>query len=154
MCFFDFIEQENALPAFGKGSSQTSRAAGFIAHEQLHIVQVEEFRHVKPEHGTLTEEVTRKFQRQLRLPDTGRPEKQERAKRFAVGLQAKFAAFQRGRHAGNHMVLAVDLGGIPPGVPIVQLPHFEHWAFVFRQLSPGPVFRQSARLLTAIAESM
>jgi hypothetical protein len=67
VCLFDFIEQENALPVFAKDSSQTSRAAGFVSHEQLHIVQVEEFRHVEPEHGTLTEQVTGKFQRQLRL---------------------------------------------------------------------------------------
>jgi hypothetical protein len=86
VCFFDFIEQENALPVFGKDFSQTSRAAGFVAHEQLHVVQVEEFRHIEPEHGTLTEQVTGKFQRQLRLPYSGRPEKQERAKRFACGL--------------------------------------------------------------------
>jgi hypothetical protein len=65
----------------------SSRAAGFVAHEQLHVVQVEEFRHVKPEHGTIAEEVTRKFQRQFRLPYSGRPEKQERAERFAVGCK-------------------------------------------------------------------
>ena len=71
---------------------------------------MEEFRHIEPEHGTLTEQVTGKFQRQLRLPYSGRPEKQERAKRFAGGLQAKLAAFQHGTHAGNDVALAFDLG--------------------------------------------
>ena len=108
--FFNFIEQENALPVFGKDSSQPSRAAGFVAHEELHVVQVEEFRHIEPEHGTLTEQVTGKFQCQFRLPYSGRPEKQERAKRFAGGLQAKLAAFQHGTHAGNGVSLAFDLG--------------------------------------------
>jgi hypothetical protein len=72
--------------------------------------RVEEFRHVESEHGTLTEEVTGKFQRQFCLPYSGRPEKEERAERFAGGLQAKLAAFQHGTHARNDVGLAFDLG--------------------------------------------
>src|SRR6476620_6048901 len=63
--FLDFIERENALPVFREDFSQASSAAAFVAHEQLHSVQMQEFRHIEPEHGTLTEQVTGKFQRQF-----------------------------------------------------------------------------------------
>ena len=109
MCFFDFIEQENALPVFAKDSSQTSRAAGFVSHQRLHIVQVQEFRHVKPEHGTLTEQLAGKFQCPFRLPYSGRSEKQERAKRSAIGRKPNWPRSTR-KTRGNYVLLTLDLG--------------------------------------------
>ena len=50
------------------------------------------------------------FERQLRLPHSGRPEKKQRAKRFPSGLQSELAAFEHRAHAGNDVVLAFDPG--------------------------------------------
>ena len=110
VCFVDFIEQENALPVFGKDSSQTSRAAGFIAHEQLDVVQVEELGHVKAENALAPEKIASEFQRQFRLSYSGRAKKKKRPQRFPGGLQAKLAALQHGTYAGNDVALAFDLG--------------------------------------------
>ena len=57
-----------------------------------------------------SEQIAGEFQRQLRLPHSGRPEKQERPERFPGGLQSKLAAFQNRAHAGNDMVLPFDPG--------------------------------------------
>ncbi len=72
--FFDFIEQKNTLPVFGKDFPQPAGAASLITHEQLHVVQVKEFRHVEAKHGIIPEKVAGKFQRQFCLPYSGRPE--------------------------------------------------------------------------------
>lgn len=110
MRLFDFIEQENALPVRGENFAQASGSAGFVTHEQLHGIEMKELRHIESEYGVPTEKVAGKFQCQLGLAYAGRPEKQERAKRFAERLQTKLTAFQDGGDAGNDMALSLYLG--------------------------------------------
>jgi len=76
---FDFIEEKNTLAMFGKNFPQPSWIPSFIPHEQFHGVFVLEFRHVEAEHGICPQKVTRKFQRQFRLPRPSRSEKKKRA---------------------------------------------------------------------------
>ena len=66
--------------------------------------------HIEAEKTFGAEEVLCEFERQLRLPHSGRPEKKERAKRFPSGLQSELAAFQNRAHAGNDVVLPFDPG--------------------------------------------
>ena len=110
MGFFDFVEEQNASLMLRENYSESSGAAGFISHEQLHAVQVEELGHIEAENVLGSEKIAREFQRQFRLPHPGRPEKQERTERFPGGLQAKLAAFENRANAGNDMVLPFDPG--------------------------------------------
>ena len=71
---------------------------------------MQEFGHIEAENTLIAEKIAREFQRQFRLPHSGRPEKQERTERFPGGLQAKLAAFENRANAGNHMVLPFDPG--------------------------------------------
>jgi hypothetical protein len=82
----DFIEQQNASPVARENSSESSLAAAFVSHEQLHVVQVQEFRHVKPEKAFIAKETAAEFERQFRLPDASRSKKQERSQRFVGRL--------------------------------------------------------------------
>ena len=90
--------------------SESSDAAGFVTHEELHAVQMQEFGHIEAENTLIAEKIARKFQRQFRLPHSGRSKKQERPQRLPGGLQSKLAAFENRAHAGNDMVLAFDPG--------------------------------------------
>ena len=110
MGFFDFVEEQNPPLVPREDHSESSGAAGFVSHEQLHAVQMEEFRHVEAGNTLIAEKIAREFQSQFRLPHAGRSEKQERAERFPTGLQAKLAAFEHRADAGNDMVLAFDPG--------------------------------------------
>lgn len=107
---FNLIEKKNAMPMLGKHFSQTTGAAGLVTHKQLHVVEVEEFGHVEPEHRIIPEEVAGEFQCQFCLPHPGRPEEKKRTERLALWLQSELAAFQHGTHAGNGMILAIDFG--------------------------------------------
>jgi hypothetical protein len=73
----DLIEQKNAAAMFGQDFPQPSGAAGFVAHEQLHIVQVEKFGHIEPEYGIAAEKVSGEFQRQFRFPNASRPKEEK-----------------------------------------------------------------------------
>ena len=95
MGLFDFIEEQNAPLVPRENIPESSGAAGLIAHEQLHAVQVKELGHIEAENALIAEQIAREFQRQLRLADAGRPEKEERAERFADA-----AAIQAGRVRG------------------------------------------------------
>ena len=58
-----------------KNVPEVSGAAGFIAHEQLHVVQVKELGHVETKNGVTAKEISREFQRQFRLAHPGWAEK-------------------------------------------------------------------------------
>ena len=110
MGLFDFVEKQNASLVPRENLPESSRAAGFVSHEQLHAVQVQELGHIEAENILIAEQIAREFQRQFRLSHPGRSEKQERPERLPGGLQAKLAAFENRANAGNDMVLALDPG--------------------------------------------
>ena len=82
MGLFDLIEKQDASPMARENFPKSPRAAGFASHEQLHAVQMKKLGHIEAEKIFGAEEILCEFERQLRLPHSGRPEKKERAKRF------------------------------------------------------------------------
>src|SRR5262245_40005648 len=108
MGLLNFVEQENASLVLGENFSESSNAAGFISHEELHTVQVKELGHIESKNAFVAEKVAGEFQRQFRLTHAGRPKKQERTERFAGRLQSKLAAFENRAHARDDMVLSLD----------------------------------------------
>ena len=94
MGFFDFVKEKNASLVPRENIPKPSEAAGFVSHEQLHAVQVEEFGHVEAVNVLGSEQVASEFERQLRLSHTGRSEKQERTEGLPGRLQSELAAFE------------------------------------------------------------
>ena len=74
---FDFIEQQNSAVVLPEDGSQASRSAGFIAHEELHVVQVQELRHIETKGTLVAEKVAGEFQREFGFADARRPEEKE-----------------------------------------------------------------------------
>jgi hypothetical protein len=108
MGLFDFIEQQNASLVARENVSESSGAAGFISHEELHAVQMEKLGHIESKNILGSKQIAGEFQSQLRLANPGRPKKEERTERFALRLQSKLPAFQNRAHAGDHVVLSLD----------------------------------------------
>jgi len=63
MRLFDFIEKQNAMLVLRKNVPEAFGATGFIAHEQLHIVQVKELGHIEAENVVAAEKIAVKFKR-------------------------------------------------------------------------------------------
>lgn len=61
MGLFNFIEEKDTMSMLGENLSQTPAVAGFIAHEELYVVEVEELGHVEAEKRFTTKEVSRTF---------------------------------------------------------------------------------------------
>ena len=54
----------------------------FVAHEELHVVQMKKFGHIETENVIVSEEVMGEFQCELGLAYACRSKKQKRSKRF------------------------------------------------------------------------
>lgn len=77
MGLLDFVEKENARAIFRQHVPEAAGPASFVAHEELHMIDVEELRHIEAEHGIAAEKIAGKLERQLRFADAGRTEKQK-----------------------------------------------------------------------------
>ena len=61
--FFNFVEQQDTSLVPRENVSKPSESAGFIAHEQLHVVQAQKLGHIEAENALIAEKIARKFQR-------------------------------------------------------------------------------------------
>ena len=62
MGLFDFVEKQNPLLVLREDLSESPGFAGFIPHEQLRAVQVQEFRHIE------TKQVSRRRKGNAKAP--------------------------------------------------------------------------------------
>jgi hypothetical protein len=108
MSFLNFVEQQNASLMPRENVSQASGAPGFVSDEELHAVQVQEFRHVEAKEILAAEEIAAEFESQFCLPYAGWSEKKEGTEWFLAGLESELAALQNRAHARNDVVLALD----------------------------------------------
>jgi hypothetical protein len=74
---FDFVEKQDALLVSCEQLAKATDTAGFVAHEELHIVQVKKFGHIESEDVTLSEQVAGEFQSQSGFTDTCRTKEKE-----------------------------------------------------------------------------
>jgi hypothetical protein len=70
-------KSRTSLLAFREHFAEAPGAAGFVAHEELHAIQVKEFGHIKSEDVIISKQVAGEFQRQFGFTDTCRTKEKE-----------------------------------------------------------------------------
>ena len=88
---FDFVEKQDALLVSCEHLAKATDTAGFVAHEELHIVQVKKFGHIESEDAIVSEQVMGEFQSQSGFADTCRTKAKEKSQRFLDWILSRTA---------------------------------------------------------------